>query len=1051
MAEAIAILGVVQTALSLVDYGAKIVKRLDEFNHNIKGLPESFVKIRNQLPLLLNIVEHLQKQASNGELDADTEPLLMPVLGGLRKDIAGFDETLLKALPSPDASNREKIAKAIRVLSIQKKIDDFRSSIQDYLNTLTAFQHTRHADSLRDIIAMIGVHNERLMEPPAYQVSVPYLPKPKLNPVWMVRYDLEKDFIGRDGIMRTIEKQLTEGNHRAALAGIGGVGKSRIAIQYSYRHRQLHPDSHIFWVHGGSRSRFESDYRNIARLLNLLDPEDTKVDVIRLVTDWLSDVGNGAWLMIVDNADDHDLWLGSQRKEAQPSSTFAPLIRHLPRCIAGAILATTRDRQLGHHLVEKNQQPLSISRLEPEEAQSLLSAKLPDQQPKPEGIESLARELEYLPLTITQAAAYLEQTEISASEYLELFRAGQSDIPNLLEESIYDPGRDHESSNSVFQTWRLSFEQLQIQSPKAADMLSLMAVLDRHALSFDLIRAPGGNIIDQKAAITKLKAYSLIQEEHSSKKLSLHRLVQLSTQRWLADHGKLPYWQKAAIGAVARQVPDDVDFDQWALIQELNSHVHMVLTHSFSEPAPLVDRARILHCLGHYTMEQGQARAALQFLIESYRLREEHLGSDDELTLGTLGLIGLAHRKLRQRKPAREVLEKFHHSTRRVLGPRHRLTLKSMSRLAVCYNIEGEYEKGKGLSLQTLQLVEEESGPNSEDTIRILTDLVYCCNKLHQFQEAEDIALRVFRQRMEQRGPGHPNTLTIMGSLAWTYREQSRFQEAIELYSNVLSRRQEILGPAHPKTQSAIEHLARTYDELGDWKKARELRQEASEAKERISGAQHNITIRAAKNLKRVEATSRNESDESAVGNWSTNICGTPTKARGRYPNPSSRGNHRYTITNSSPSYQNSVVHGRSDSVVSMPRFMGNESMTPITSPGTPRYSRNPSPSDPEFEDAHNEVMRTLQIVEEAQGHLGSLNRDLARHIQELARGQTTMKSAEFRFLQQDHRNLAYTNLQKAQQEHDEAKERFRSLGNHQFREDGDVKHYERSGLLSVP
>ncbi len=155
MAEAFAILGVVQAALALVSYGGKIVKRMDEFNHNVKGLPESFVKIRNQLPLLLSIIDHLQRQASNGELNADTEALLMPVLDGLRKDITGFDETLLKVLPSPHASNKEKITKAIRGVGIQKKIDEFRSSIQDYLNTLTAFQLTRHADSFRELIAMI--------------------------------------------------------------------------------------------------------------------------------------------------------------------------------------------------------------------------------------------------------------------------------------------------------------------------------------------------------------------------------------------------------------------------------------------------------------------------------------------------------------------------------------------------------------------------------------------------------------------------------------------------------------------------------------------------------------------------------------------------------------------------------------------------------------------------------------------------------------------------------------------------------------------------------
>ena len=705
MAEAFAVIGVVQAAISLVSFGGKIIKRMDEFNHNVKGLPESFVKIRNQLPLLLKVVEDLQGEASNSKLNVNSESLLMPVLDGLRKDIVSFDETILKALPSPNASNREKIAKAIKGVGNQRKIDEFWSNIQDYLNTLTAFWQARHASSLRELIAKVEGRLERPAEPPAYETLVASMPMPKANPVWMVKYDIEHDFFGRDEIMKRVEKQLKKDNKRAALAGIGGVGKSRIAIQYSYQHHQLHRDSHTFWVHGGSRSRFETDYREIARLLDLPDREDPDVDILKLVADWLSKEVNGPWLMILDNADDRDLFLGHQAKSVQTRSTFMPLIHYLPRCIAGSLLITTRDRQLGHHLLERKQHPLSISGLEPKEAESLLSAKLSSQQLNPEDIEKLARELEYLPLTITQAAAYLEQTEISASEYLELFQAGQSDIPNLLEESIYDPGRDHESSNSVFQTWRLSFEQLTRQSPKAADTLSLMAVLDRQAIPSELVHAPGGSVLDQKAAIAKLKAFSLIEEESSSNKYSLHRLVQLSTQRWLADHHKLSNWQKAAIGAVAQRCPEEVAFDQWTLIQDLNSHILVVLGHDFSEPAPLLDRARILHCLGHYTMEQGQASAALQMLLESHQLREKQLGSEDELTLGTLGLVGSAHSRLRQPKLARKVCQQFHDSTNRVLGPRHRLTLKSESRLAVCCNNEGELEEGLKISLRALQLV----------------------------------------------------------------------------------------------------------------------------------------------------------------------------------------------------------------------------------------------------------------------------------------------------------------------------------------------------------
>lgn len=1037
MAEAFAILGVVQAALSLVSYGGKIVKRMDEFNHNVKGLPESFIKIRNQLPLLLNILENLE--ANQGELSSETQSLLKPVSDGLRKDIVSFDETLLNVLPSPNASNKEKIAKAFRGVAIEKKIDGFWSSIQYYLNTLTAFQQSRNTNSLRDLKAIIGSRSERPAEPPAYETLLPSVAKPKPNPVWMVKYDFEDDFVGRDGIMSTIEKQLTEGNHRAALSGIGGVGKSRIAIQYSYRHQKLHPDSHIFWVHGGSRSRFEADYRNIARLLDLPGREDPDVDILRLVTDWLNEEANGPWMMILDNADDRDLWLGPPKMPAQTKSACMPLIRHLPRYITGGLLITTRDRQLGHQLLEKKQQPLPISRLEPKEAHHLLSVKLPDQQLNSEDIEKLAKELEHLPLAITQAAAYLEQTEISASEYLEIFRAGQSDIPNLLEESIYDPSRDHESSNSVFQTWRLSFEQLTMQSPKAADMLSLMAVLDRQAIPSELVQVPGGNVLDQKAAIAKLKAFSLIQEESPSNKYSLHRLVQLSTQRWLADHDKLSQWQKTAIRAVAREYPEDVTFEQWALIQDLHSHVQAVLAYKFSESAPLVDRARIQHCLGHYTMEQGNPRAALQMLLESHQVREKQLGSEDELTLGTLGLVGLAHSRLREYKSARKVLQQFHDSANRVLGPRHRLTLKGKSRLAMCFNNEGRMKEGNALSLQALQIVEEEFGPDSEDTIRLLTNIAYSCNKLCQWGEAEKIGLRVLKQRMEQRGPGHPDTLTIMGSLAWTYRAQGRFEKAEELDRKALSRRREILGPDHPKTQLTMGNLAEISGLLGDWERARELQREVVEAKRRTLGAQHGHTMRAERYMNLVEAVLRATERKEKGRNELAAIKWLKQSGR-RGSTQKSRGNHSYGTRKSSLSYHDSVVHSRKSSTASVPPFSRTQSMTPIIPPGAPRDPSAPSPSSPDMQDARNEVTRTLQAIKEAEAQLARLNRDLAQHIQEFARGNSTVKPAEFDLLRYNQKTEVYAKLEKAQTEHEEAKERLKSLENGGYNEAAGAK-----------
>lgn len=106
--------------------------------------------------------------------------------------------------------------------------------------------------------------------------------------------------------------------------------------------------------------------------------------------------------MVLDNADDREIWLGASQRRRKVDSSSIPLIDYLPQCLGGRLLITTRDRQLGHRLGESRQQPLDITRLGAEEARMLLSAKLPEETLDPKDANELARELEYLPLTITQ-------------------------------------------------------------------------------------------------------------------------------------------------------------------------------------------------------------------------------------------------------------------------------------------------------------------------------------------------------------------------------------------------------------------------------------------------------------------------------------------------------------------------------------------------------------------------------------------------------------------------------------------------------------------------
>jgi hypothetical protein len=703
--------------------------------------------------------------------------------------------------------------------------------------------------------------------------------------------------------------------------------KSRIAIQYCYRYRQRNPSADVFWVHGGSRARFEAAYQKIARVLELRGREDPKVDTLRLVCDYLSDGTNGPWFMVLDSADDRDIWLGPAIREAAGTRSTMSLIDYLPRGEQGQILITTRDSQLGHRLLEGKHDPIQVTRLEPAQARLLLLSKLP-RDISQEDTDELTNALEYLPLTITQAAAYLKQIETTASEYLELLRAGKQDIPDLLEESIHDPGRDRES-NCVFQTWKISFDQISKQNPRAADALSLMATLDRQAISKELLLQPEGSMLQFRSAIAKLRAFSLIDEEKTVSKYSLHRLVQLSTQRWLEHMGQLAMWQEAAVSAIYGQYPLDAEYKNWLIIQELNSHVQIALSYKICTKCCLVQRASILHSLGHYNAEQGQQLAALEHLSEAMKLRGQQLGPEHEDTLTTMSLLGVAYSRLKRTEEAQQLQLQVVDIASRVLGPTHRLTLKSISRLAITYQHKGFVGKCQIFQMDVLDLMKRELGVEHSDTLTEMANLAYTLNKLKYWEAAVKLQRELLELRTRVLGPTHPDTLTTMVSLAWSYKEQGQLQDAEKWEIHALDMRTQALGPEHPKTLQTMTNLVKTYRLQG-------RRQEAREQKAKVEEIRHRFRTSNSGH----STLARNAIDhEDSTSNQLLGVPRAPSRLRVRSTGDErgERWNSHRTCSYGTPSQDNRHHDGshRLQSMNNIRRARSGERWTPYGSPGS--------------------------------------------------------------------------------------------------------------------
>ncbi|MCJ1460233.1 hypothetical protein MMC28_010612, partial [Mycoblastus sanguinarius] len=195
-----------------------------------------------------------------------------------------------------------------------------------------------------------------------------------VKPLFMIPFTKDPKFINRVEVFKNIEER-TKTQSRVALSGTGGVGKSQIAIEYCYRFRETHPHAHVVWVHSSTAQRLKQAYRDIARTLTLPGWNDPRVDTLCSVFEWFNEADNVQWLMVLDNADDLDIFFAKPTSTVADSERTVSLIDYLPQSSQGLMLITTRDTRIGGRLAGR---PTSIpvDPMSPSEAQDLLRSQL---------------------------------------------------------------------------------------------------------------------------------------------------------------------------------------------------------------------------------------------------------------------------------------------------------------------------------------------------------------------------------------------------------------------------------------------------------------------------------------------------------------------------------------------------------------------------------------------------------------------------------------------------------------------------------------------------
>jgi nucleoside phosphorylase/tetratricopeptide (TPR) repeat protein len=654
---------------------------------------------------------------------------------------------------------------------------------------------------------------------------------------FLVPFGRNQSFVGRKTILSKLQGRIWPDTNkddcqRTTVEGLGGVGKTQIALEAVYLVHNEHPDCSVFWVPAVDATSFENAYREIGKQMKLEGIDEEKADVKRLVKTALEKQSNGNWLLVVDNADDVALLFGDAR-----------LSDYLPFSRKGSILFTTRNHKVA---VQLESNIVEVAEMDDGEALDMLQTGLEESQTS--DVKSTKRLLDLLanlPLAIRQASAYMAENQLLTSEYLQLCESKREDMIDLLSRDFDDRHRYKETRNPVATTWLVSFSHVSQRDRLAAEYLKFMSLMAEKDIPKSLL--PTARKMEAVEAIGTLKAYAFISQREGQDSFDMHRLVRLAMQNWLEKKGELKQCVTSAIRRLSEAFPFP-EHENRELWTKYLPHAHTAVQFGESSTSEAAESQLLLN-IGESYRITGNYQEAEQIYWRDLKLRKKVLGKDHPDTLFCMNKLAEVLRQRGKYKDAKKMHQRALEKREEVLGREHADTLRSKNNLALVLHEQGMYAEAEHMLRQTLDLEQKVLGKEHRYTLDSLNNLAATLQCQGKYKEAEQMH-RQERKLMEKLlGPEHPDTLISMNNLATVLKGLGKYKEAEQMHRQTLELRGKVLGKEHPDTLRSKNNLAIVLMSLGKYVESEKMQRQALELSEKVVGKEHPDTLNSMNNL----------------------------------------------------------------------------------------------------------------------------------------------------------------------------------------------------------